>query len=57
MAKANLTDEGEIREGIARADFVRKGNVAFVLGIRPLLPGSGGQSEGILVKTRTELMV
>jgi len=24
MAKANLTDEGEIREGIARADFVRK---------------------------------
>lgn len=25
MAKANLTDEGEIKEGIARAEFVRKG--------------------------------
>ncbi|KAK4128008.1 hypothetical protein N657DRAFT_542166, partial [Parathielavia appendiculata] len=24
MAKAGLTDEGEIRKGIARADFVRK---------------------------------
>ncbi|KAH6641364.1 LYR family protein [Chaetomium tenue] len=24
MANANLTDEGAIREGIARADFVRK---------------------------------
>jgi hypothetical protein len=26
MAKADLTDEDEIKQGIARADFVRKGS-------------------------------
>ncbi|KAJ4302054.1 hypothetical protein N0V88_002190 [Collariella sp. IMI 366227] len=25
MSKANVTDEGEIRQGIARAEFVKKG--------------------------------
>lgn len=29
MAKAHLTDEKEIREAIARAEFVRKGKVFF----------------------------
>jgi hypothetical protein len=57
MAKANLTDEGEIREGIARADFVRKGNVDIVIELIFHMPGSGGQIEGILVKTKTELTV
>jgi hypothetical protein len=28
MAQADITDEEKIRKGIARADFVRKGNVA-----------------------------
>ncbi|KAK4249836.1 hypothetical protein C7999DRAFT_12336 [Corynascus novoguineensis] len=30
MAKANLTDENEIRECIARADFVRKGSLLIL---------------------------
>lgn len=43
MAKAHLTDEKEIREAIARAEFVRKGKVFFFFSLDTLSrehPGS-----------------
>lgn len=45
MANAGLTDEEDIKRGIARADFVRKGESWWELGVSllellPLLPST-----------------
>ncbi|EAQ86117.1 hypothetical protein CHGG_07370 [Chaetomium globosum CBS 148.51] len=48
MANANLTDEGAIRAGIARADFVRKGNVVIAMGFFPMFLRQSARRDEVL---------
>jgi hypothetical protein len=52
MAKASLTDEEEIKKGIAQADFVRKGEQSVRLDTHSSIGGGGQPGERNFISSR-----